>query len=84
MPIMIAVIETVETVQTKTIKTTINLEEELWKKFSIKVIEKYGGRKKTDIFEALADAFVSNPQETIEEAIDSWSRKQKKQKSAKS
>jgi len=66
------------------VKTTVTLEDELWKKFSIKVIEKYGGRKKTDIFEALAEAFVNNPQETIDEALDSWSRKQKRQKSSKS
>jgi len=74
-------VETAQTVQTsKSIKTTINLDEELWKKFSIKVIEKYGGRKKTDIFEALAEAFVTSPSSTIEEAIEQWTRKQAKLK----
>ncbi len=62
------------------VKTTINLDEELWKKFSIKVIEDYGGRKKTDIFEALAQAFVSTPNKTIEEAIEDWLKSQKKHK----
>jgi predicted transcriptional regulator len=66
------------------VKTTINLDDELWKKFSIKVIEDYGGRKKTDIFEALADAFVNSPNKTIEKALEDWLRNQKsKQKSLK-
>lgn len=30
----------------KKVKTTINIDEELWRKFSIKVIEERGGRKK--------------------------------------
>lgn len=72
----------VETVQTaKTVKTTINLDEDLWKKFSVKVIQEYGGRKKTDIFEALADAFVNAPQKTIEEALEDWLKNQAKRKS---
>lgn len=61
-------------------KTTVNLEENLWKRFSIKVIEKYGGRKKTDIFEALADAFVNAPQKTIQEALDDWLKEEDKRK----
>lgn len=74
-------IETVETVQeTKTVKTTINLPADLWKKFSIKTIDKYGGRKKTDIFEALAEAFVNSPQKTIEEALEDWLKNQAKRK----
>jgi hypothetical protein len=71
----------VEGIQTtKTVKTTINLDQELWKKFSIKVIDKYGGRKKTDIFEALAEAFVNAPQKTIEEALEDWLKNQTKHK----
>jgi hypothetical protein len=71
----------VESIQTtKTVKTTINLDEELWKKFSIKVIQRYGGRKKTDIFEALAEAFVNSPQKTIEEALEDWAKNQTKTK----
>jgi hypothetical protein len=62
------------------VKTTVNLEDELWKKFSIKVIEKYGGRKKTDIFEALAEAFVNTPTKTIEEALEDWTKNQSKRK----
>jgi predicted transcriptional regulator len=62
------------------VKTTVNLEDELWKKFSIKVIQDYGGRKKTDIFEALAEAFVNSPQKTIEEALEDWAKNQTKRK----
>jgi hypothetical protein len=62
------------------VKTTVNLEDELWKKFSIKVIQEYGGRKKTDIFEALASAFVSDPKMTIEEALEKWERSRKREK----
>jgi hypothetical protein len=84
MDIIITVIETVETIHTvktiKTIKTTINLEEELWKKFSIKVIQDYGGRKKTDIFEALAEAFVNAPEKTVQEAVSDWVNKPRKKK----
>lgn len=71
----------VDTVQeTKTVKTTINLPADLWKKFSIKTLDKYGGRKKTDIFEALADAFVNSPKKTIEEALEDWMKKQEGKK----
>jgi hypothetical protein len=71
----------VETVQTiKTVKTTINLDEELWKKFSVKVIQDYGGRRKTDIFEALAEAFVNAPEKTVQEAVGDWIKKEAKKK----
>lgn len=59
-------------------KTTINLEDELWKQFSIKVIQDFGGRKKTDIFQALAEAFVNTPKKTIEEAVRDWITEEKK------
>ena len=60
------------------VKTTVNLEDDLWKKFSIKVIQDYGGRKKTEIFEALAEAFVNTPKKTIEEAVRDWLAEEKK------
>jgi hypothetical protein len=62
------------------VKTTIDLDDELWKKFSIKVIEDFGGRKKNDIIEALADAFVNSPGKTIAEAVEEWTTHQKKEK----
>jgi hypothetical protein len=40
------------------VKTTIDLPEDLWKKFSIKVIEKYGGRKKNDVIEELIRKYL--------------------------
>jgi predicted CopG family antitoxin len=60
------------------VKTTVNLDDELWKKFSIKVIQEYGGRKKTDIFEALAEAFVNSPRKSVEEAVKDWLEEEKK------
>lgn len=42
----------------KKVKTTINVDEDLWKKFSIKVIEKHGGRKKNDVIEELIQKYV--------------------------
>ncbi len=40
------------------VKTTIDLPDEKWKKFSIKVIEEYGGRKKNDVIEELIDKYL--------------------------
>ncbi len=40
------------------VKTTIDLPDELWKKFSIKVIEEYGGRKKNDVIETLIKKYL--------------------------
>jgi hypothetical protein len=40
------------------VKTTIDIPDDKWKKFSIKVIEEYGGRKKNDVIEALIDRFL--------------------------
>lgn len=40
------------------VKTTINIEDELWKKFSIKVIEEHGGRAKTDVIKDLIRKYV--------------------------
>jgi len=44
----------------KKIKTTISIEESLWKQFSIKVIEKHGGRMKNDIIEELIQKYLRN------------------------
>ncbi len=40
------------------VKTTINLPEDIWKKFSIKVIEEHGGRKKSDVIEGLIKDYI--------------------------
>jgi metal-responsive CopG/Arc/MetJ family transcriptional regulator len=41
------------------VKTTIDMPEDLWKKFSIKVIEQHGGRKKNDVIEELVRKYLS-------------------------
>lgn len=63
------------------VKTTIDLDEDRWKKFSIKVIEEHGGRKKNDIIEALIDGYVNDSTQTIQEAIDEWIRELNRRKS---
>lgn len=40
------------------VKTTIDMPEDLWKKFSIKVIEQHGGRKKNDVIEELIRKYL--------------------------
>jgi metal-responsive CopG/Arc/MetJ family transcriptional regulator len=45
-------------IRMSTIKTTINIDEELWRKFSIRVIQKEGCRKKNDVIEDLIKAYV--------------------------
>jgi hypothetical protein len=40
------------------VKTTIDIPDDKWKRFSIKVIEEYGGRKKNDVIEELIDRFL--------------------------
>jgi len=40
------------------VKTTIDMPEELWKKFSIKVIEEHGGRKKNEVIEELIKKYL--------------------------
>ena len=40
------------------VKTTIDLPDELWKKFSIRVIEEHGGRKKNDVIEELVKKYL--------------------------
>ena len=60
------------------VKTTIDIDDERWKRFSIKVIEDYGGRKKNEVIEALAEGFVNTPKKTIEEAVRDWLAEEKK------
>lgn len=44
------------------VKTTIDMPDELWKKFSIKVIEEHGGRKKNDVIEELIKKYLKEKQ----------------------
>jgi len=44
----------------KSVKTTVNIDEDLWKKFSIKVIQKHGGRKKNEVIEELIQKYVKS------------------------
>ena len=60
------------------VKTTIDIDDERWKRFSIKVIEDFGGRKKNDVMEALVEAFVKDPK--LSEAIDKWLKEVNKEK----
>jgi hypothetical protein len=59
------------------VKTTIDIDDERWKRFSIKVIEEYGGRKKNEVIEALVEAFVKDPK--LREALDNWMKDLEKQ-----
>lgn len=47
-----------EKAKPKTTKTTIAVDEDLWKRFSIISIQKYGGRKKKDIIVQLIKEYV--------------------------
>jgi len=40
------------------VKTTIDIPEELWKEFSIRVIQEYGGRKKNDVIRELIQKYL--------------------------
>jgi len=60
------------------VKTTIDLDDELWKKFSIKVIEEYGGRKKNDIIEGLVEVFLKDPK--FAEGLREWLKEEKKRR----
>lgn len=40
------------------IKTTITIDEDIWKKFTLLVIEKYGYRKKNQVIETLIKEFI--------------------------
>ena len=41
-----------------TVKTTINIDDKLWRDFSISVIEERGYRKKNDVIEELLQEYV--------------------------
>ena len=45
------------------VKTTINIDEELWKRFSILVIEEEGYRKKNEIIEELIRDYAKRKEE---------------------
>jgi metal-responsive CopG/Arc/MetJ family transcriptional regulator len=40
------------------VKTTINLPEKTWQDFSVKVIQKEGGRKKNDVINELIERYL--------------------------
>jgi len=44
--------------KTKMVKTTITIDEDLWTRFGIIVLKKYGGRKKTEVVEQLVKGYV--------------------------
>jgi metal-responsive CopG/Arc/MetJ family transcriptional regulator len=44
--------------EAKKIKTNIDMPEDLWKKFSIRVIEEHGGRKKNEVIEELVRKYL--------------------------
>jgi metal-responsive CopG/Arc/MetJ family transcriptional regulator len=48
----------------KMIKTTINLPEDLWKRFAIKVIQEKGGRKKNDVIQQLIEEYLAKKAKT--------------------
>jgi len=48
----------------KKVKTTIDLPENLWRKFSIKVLEEYGGRKKNDVIQNLIEKYLKEKKES--------------------
>ncbi len=43
---------------TKMVKTTIDVPEQMWKDFSIKVIQNFGGRKKNDVIQELIKKYL--------------------------
>jgi hypothetical protein len=57
------------------VKTTIDIDDERWKRFSIKVIQDFGGRKKNDVIEALVEEFLKDPK--LSQALDIWLKKEK-------
>jgi len=63
------------------VKTTIDIEDERWKDFSIKVIQDFGGRKKNDVIEALIEEFLKDPE--LSEALDKWMKEQEKRRRTK-
>jgi hypothetical protein len=64
------------------VKTTIDIDDERWKRFSIKVIEDFGGRKKNDVIEALVEDFLKDPKlaESLTKLMKDLEGPQRKQK----
>ena len=62
------------------VKTTIDIDDERWKRFSIKVIEDFGGRKKNDVIEALLEGFLKDPKlsESLEKLMKEVSQKKQR------
>jgi metal-responsive CopG/Arc/MetJ family transcriptional regulator len=50
------------------VKTTIDIPDDKWKRFSIRVIEEYGGRKKNDVIEELIDKYLKEGKKEKEES----------------
>jgi metal-responsive CopG/Arc/MetJ family transcriptional regulator len=50
--------------ETKKVKTTIDLPEDLWRKFTVKVIEEHGGRKKNEVIEELISKYLREEKKT--------------------
>ena len=47
-------------VEKKSVKTTINIDENLWNDFRIKVIKERGGRKANEVIAELIKKFLQN------------------------
>lgn len=45
--------------ESKKVKTTIDIPEDMWRQFSIKVIEDRGGRKKNDVIQELINKYLN-------------------------
>jgi len=43
------------------IMTTISISDDIWRKFSIKVIEEYGGRHRNNVIEKLIIKYLKEP-----------------------
>jgi metal-responsive CopG/Arc/MetJ family transcriptional regulator len=42
----------------KKVKTTINIDEQLWTDFGVLVLQKHGGRKKNEVIEELIKKYI--------------------------
>lgn len=51
-------------------KTTINIDEDLWKKFSIIVIQNFGGRKMNDVITQLIKEYVEKNEKKAVKLIE--------------
>lgn len=57
------------------VKTTIDITDDIWRKFSIKVIEDHGGRKKNDVITALIGKYLEGEVSVDEAEIDKLLKK---------